>query len=80
MQVKLSRWGNSLAIRIPAPIARKAALTEGDSLEIDSEGNGFHVSPVEPKLSLEDLVGAISTKNLHEECQWGEEPVGNEAW
>lgn len=31
---KLARWGNSLAVRIPADLARNAGLQEGDAVEL----------------------------------------------
>ena len=78
MNVKLSRWGNSLAVRIPAGIAKEASLSEGDSLAIDAEDKGLRLNLVESKASLEELVEAISAENRHDEISWGE-PVGAEA-
>ncbi len=34
VETKLSKWGNSLAIRIPAAMAKDAGLAEGDQLEL----------------------------------------------
>ena len=33
----LKRWGNSLAVRIPASVAAKLALTEGQEVEVEVE-------------------------------------------
>ncbi len=33
MQLTVSRWGNSLAVRIPAEVARNLALEEGTQVE-----------------------------------------------
>lgn len=33
----LKRWGNSLAVRIPASIAARLALTEGQEVEVEVE-------------------------------------------
>jgi antitoxin MazE len=33
MQLTISRWGNSLAVRIPAEVARSLALAEGELVE-----------------------------------------------
>lgn len=32
--MQISKWGNSLAIRIPAHVARALGLKEGDELEV----------------------------------------------
>jgi antitoxin MazE len=33
MNLSIARWGNSLALRIPADYARRAGIKEGDSVE-----------------------------------------------
>jgi antitoxin MazE len=40
MEVVVARWGNSLAIRLPAESARKIGVTEGDRLiaEVSADG------------------------------------------
>ncbi len=32
--MRLAKWGNSLAVRIPADVARSLGLKEGDSVEL----------------------------------------------
>ena len=32
--MQVSKWGNSLAVRIPAPVAQMLDLKEGDEIEI----------------------------------------------
>ena len=39
MEVKICRWGNSLAVRIPSGMARAVKLKEGSDLEI-AEADG----------------------------------------
>jgi antitoxin MazE len=42
--MKVSKWGNSLAIRIPADVVQKLNLKEGDELvEISGFGEGNQV-------------------------------------
>lgn len=36
--MRVSKWGNSLAIRIPASIAQLLQLDEGDEIEIEIAG------------------------------------------
>lgn len=33
MDIQISRWGNSLAVRIPSEIARRLGVSEGDTLD-----------------------------------------------
>jgi antitoxin MazE len=38
--MKVAKWGNSLAIRIPADVARALDLEEGDAVELTTTGRG----------------------------------------
>jgi antitoxin MazE len=76
----ISKWGNSLAIRIPQPIAREAGLREGGevSLGLTQEGH-LLLRSVQPKYSLDELVSQIKASNRHGETDWGA-PQVNEVW
>ena len=79
MRTKLSRWGNSLAIRIPATIASEADIHEGSTLSIEYSDGVLHLRPESRKLELEDLLKDITDENLHGEMDFGA-PVGQEVW
>jgi len=79
VNVKLSRWGNSLAIRIPSTIAKEASLREGNALSIEYEEGSLRLTLVEDAPSLDDLVSQINADNVHGEVDFGN-PVGREAW
>jgi antitoxin MazE len=34
---QIVKWGNSLAIRIPKPVAEEAGVSEGDPITIEAE-------------------------------------------
>lgn len=76
----VSKWGNSLAVRIPLAIAKEASLAEGDSvtLALDRTG-GIILRPKRRKYELSDLVSRITPKNRHRETDWGR-PKGEESW
>lgn len=40
MRLTLAKWGNSLAVRIPANIARSLSLSEGTTLECETTNDG----------------------------------------
>lgn len=77
---QISKWGNSLAVRLPRDVVRDAKLSEGDhvSLEVTNE-QGVLVRPRRRKYALEDLVADITPKNRHCEADFGG-PVGKELW
>jgi len=79
-QSQVSRWGNSLAIRIPRNILRDAGVEEGDRLSLDLAKDGaIVIRSTRRKYSLDELVAGITPKNRHSETDWGE-PRGKEAW
>lgn len=80
MKTQVSRWGNSLALRIPKPVAEAAELSDGDTLVLDVEGPGsVHIRRPARNRTLEQLVAAVTDQNRHSETDWGE-ALGNEVW
>ena len=76
----VSKWGNSLAVRIPLSIARQASLSGGDCVELTIDGDGGIVlRPTRRKYELAELVSRITSKNRHRETDWGA-AQGEESW
>jgi antitoxin MazE len=79
-ETTVSKWGNSLAVRIPQAIARKARLSEGDCLALALNRDGSIVlRSTRQKYELSELVAGITSKNRHRETHWGG-PKGKESW
>lgn len=80
MHTKLSRWGNSLAVRIPQHVAREAGLVEGTEVELTALPGGLAVRPVAAEVPpLEALLAGITDENRHDAVDTGP-PVGAELW
>ncbi len=80
MKTQLSRWGNSLAVRIPKHVANAAKLKAGDAVDLEVEGPGaVKLQKPEKKPTLKELIDGITPENVHGETSW-EEPRGNEVW
>ncbi len=83
MQTVFVKWGNSLALRIPATFAKEVGATEGKRAEMTVEDHVLVVKVARPRrrnrYRLEDLVDRITEENRHPETDWGP-PAGNEAW
>lgn len=79
MQTKIGRWGNSLALRIPAAFAEDAALTDGATVELTLVDGEIRITPVHLEPRLDELLASITDENRHDETDWGK-PVGGEAW
>jgi antitoxin MazE len=78
-KTQIVSWGNSQALRIPKAMLDELQIKEGDQVEMMVEYGRLTVRPLNPKLTLESLVAAITAENRHKEIDWGK-PVGNEVW
>jgi antitoxin MazE len=80
MRSQLTRWGNSVAVRVPKRVLEDAKLAEGDTLELVVTKPGvISLRATEKKPTLKSLVSAITPENRHRETDWGG-PIGNELW
>ena len=78
MVVNIARWGNSLAVRIPAAFAAEIKLVEGSLANVSVENGRLVVTPVaKPSYILSELLEAITPENLHVETDTGP-AVGDE--
>jgi len=74
----VQKWGNSLAIRIPAGLAGQIDLTDGTKVDLALREGALVIRPAkEPKLSLRTLLKSCNPSNLHREVEWGDD-VGSE--
>ena len=76
----ISKWGNSLAVRIPASFAETVGLEEGTVVDLKVRAGQLIVIPAESqKYDLKQLVDQITPKNSHRLVDWGK-PAGKETW
>ena len=80
MLTKVQKWGNSLAVRIPKPLAEEMGISDNSKVNMALHDGKLTVSPISiPKYSLKELVAGITKKNVHPEYDWGR-PQGKEVW
>jgi antitoxin MazE len=80
MHVRVRKWGNSLAIKIPKPLAEDSEVKEGTVLNLAISEGKVVATPIQKKrLSFKQLLAKVNKKNLHEEIDFGS-PVGRETW
>ena len=78
MIAKAAQWGNSIGVRIPRELAKRAGIGVDSTIEIDEADDGIVIKPVRRKeYSLKELVKGITRKNRHDEVDFGR-PVGKE--
>jgi antitoxin MazE len=74
----VQQWGNSLAVRIPASIARSARIRAGQPVEITVAEDGIHLRPRgTPKTTLAQKLAAFDPARHGGEAM-ATGPVGRE--
>jgi antitoxin MazE len=66
MRAQVSRWGNSLAIRLPRAAAQSLNVQEGEQVELIIRGDRIEILAARPRYRLEDLVRQITPENQPE--------------
>ena len=79
MRTRISKWGNSLAVRLPKPFMDELGLAEGSEVEISLRDGQFVLSAAGREYALKELVDGITAANRHQETDWGR-PKGREVW
>ena len=75
---RISKWGSSLAVRIPKAIAEEWGVKEGTSIELSRDEKGLHIK--KRRKSLEEMVASLKNADyLHPEIET-DGPRGNEIW
>lgn len=76
---QVSKWGNSLGLRLPKSVARDAQIGAGDTVDVSVDNGTIVVRPSRRRYSLDELVSRINARNRHDEREWGA-PLGHEVW
>lgn len=79
MRTRVQKWGNSLAVRIPKPLAEGAGLRRAAEVEVSLEKGAVRLTPVRRRWRLRQLLSGVTKRNLHAEVELGS-AVGREAW
>jgi antitoxin MazE len=75
--VLLSKWGNSLGLRLPKALTAEIGVSEGQKVEVRAEGGRIIVEPVRAMLTWETMLENMDHDSLREAWDWGED-VGRE--
>ena len=79
---QIVKWGNSLAIRIPKPVAEEAGVRVGDPIVVEAVNGRIQLRPDKKRIpSLQELVVQITPENRyaavktgrargHEDIEW----------
>jgi antitoxin MazE len=80
MPVLIKKWGNSAAVRIPAPVLADAGIEIDQPVEVREERGRIIIEPARRgNVALRDLVKGITPDNLHGVVETGP-AAGREVW
>jgi antitoxin MazE len=80
MRATISRWGNSLALRLPKAALDAAGLREGDSVTISDDDGGLRIARSD-RLDVHALIASITPETLHRDEEWIDAPrIDREVW
>ena len=82
MQVRISKWGNSLAVRLPKQLAEQLGLCEGNTVDMSAAAGVLElkpsVAPTYRKYDREELIAQINPDDQPE--SFDDSPVGTESF
>lgn len=72
MRVQVQKWGNSLALRIPKPVAEEARIKQGTVVNLSLAGGKLVAAPVpRGRYTLKKLLAGVRPENVHGEVDFG---------
>ncbi len=80
MIIKIQKWGNSLALRIPKPFITELNIKQNSLVTLSLQEGKLIIEPAsEEKYKLNDLLSRVKEDNIHQEYSYGKS-VGKEIW
>jgi antitoxin MazE len=80
MRIRVQKWGNSLALRIPKSFAVEMAIRQGAEVDLTLEEGRLVVTPLpHAGYPLDALLARVTPDNIHREIDTGR-AVGDEVW
>jgi antitoxin MazE len=76
----VTKWGNSLGLRIPASMAKQAGLAAGTNVTVTFMDGALIIKPErKKKYTLDELLEGMTPEQVHAEVDMGA-PVDYEVW
>ena len=72
MRVQITKWGNSLGVRVPKQLARDIGLIEGSQVDIEAADHRIIITPAKPRYSLANLLKDTTPDDYRSaDTDWG---------
>lgn len=63
MRAQVSKWGNSLAVRLPRAVVESLHIRDGEQVELVLLDDRLELRPSRPRYRLHDLIEQITPDN-----------------
>lgn len=84
MHIKLNKWGNSWAVRLPGAYLKELGIHQDEIVDLSLEKDKIVLKKVHPgiggKYKLADLLSGVKPAALHGEVWSDTSPSGHEQW
>lgn len=70
MEAHLTRWGNSLGLRIPKSLTGRYRLVEGMRVALEAEDDRIVIS-MPSRYALDSLLLGMTPEAMHDAFDWG---------
>ena len=77
MHVLVSKWGNSLGLRLPRALAAEIGVAEGQRVEIRADNGRLIVEPVREAYTWAQMLENATPEAMSKAFDWGDE-IGRE--
>ena len=73
VKTRIAKWGNSLAIRIPKPVAKEVRVGPGDFIAVNPVNGRIELQPDSKRvLTLQRFVAQITPENRYAAIETGQ--------
>lgn len=70
MKLTIQKWGNSLALRIPATVAQEIGVKKGSAVELAAGQDALYFTVVRKRkkaeITLDELLAGVTPENRHD--------------
>lgn len=78
MQVNVTKWGNSLGLRLPKALVQQVGIKDGERVSIVVDGDRLIVEKARSAFRLADMLAGMRPDDVRSAFDWGQD-AGREA-
>ena len=75
---RVSKWGNSAGVRLPARALERAGLSVGDAVEVIARDEAILIRRRRPRVSMDELLAAFDAAKHRRDPLLDDAPMGSE--